>query len=61
MLLVRKLYDPYKQQTFANIDDLLILLKDAKKHPESYDKKIIIRVAEELLGKKPEPQIERPF
>ena len=62
MVKVRKLYDPYKQQTFANVEDLFALFKDAKEHPEKYDKEVITRLAEEVTGKKQiEPTIERPF
>ena len=59
---VRKLYDPYKQQTFANVEDLLALFEDARRHPEKYsepDKESIRRLAREILGNPPEP--ERPF
>ncbi len=55
---IRKLYDPYKQQTFANVEDLLAMFKDAKEHPENYDEKTITRLAEEVMGKQ---QMERPF
>ena len=58
---IRKLYDPYKQQTFANVEDLLALFEDAKAHPEKYDEATMRRLAEEVTGKKPEPQIEGPF
>ncbi len=61
MVKVRKIYDPYKQITYANVDDLLALLKDAKEHPEQYDQKAIIRLCEELMGKKHEPMVEKPF
>ena len=59
---VRKLYDPYKHQTFARVEDLLVLLEDAKDHPKKYDEQVITRLAEELMGKKKiEPIMERPF
>ncbi len=62
MIKIRKLYDPYKQQTFARVEDLLALFGDAKEHPENYDEQAITRLAEELTGKrKAEPTIERPF
>jgi len=62
MQKVRKLYDPYKQQTFASVEDLLTLFEDARRHPKEYsdhDKESIRRLANEILGKPAEP--ERPF
>ena len=59
---IRKLYDPYKQQTFANVEDLLALFKDAREHPEKFtegNKESTRRLAQEILGKSPDP--ERPF
>ncbi len=57
---IRKIYDPYKQQTFANVEDLLALFKDVKAHPEQYNEASVTRLAEEVLGKKP-ITTERPF
>ena len=62
LLKVRKLYDPYKQQTFANVEDLIALFEDAREHPDKYserDKASTRRLASEILGQAPEP--ERPF
>ena len=62
MIKIRKLYDPYKQQTFANVEDLFALFKEAREHPENFtasDKESLRRLAEEILGKPTEP--ERPF
>ena len=56
---IRKLYDPYKQQTFANVEDLLSFFEDVKAHPEKYNESFIRRLAEDVLGKT--PQVEKPF
>lgn len=58
---IRKIYDPYKQQTFANLEDLLAFFKDVKEHSEQYNEAAVARLAEEILGKTPQPIIERPF
>lgn len=59
---IRKLYDPYKQQTLANVEDLLALFEDAKIHPENYTEAIVEQLAEEVTGKRPiELTIETPF
>lgn len=58
---VRKLYDPYKEQTLANVDDLIALFEDAKAHPENYDAEVIKRLAEEVTGKRKIADPNKPF
>jgi hypothetical protein len=56
---VRTLYDPYKQRTLANVEDLLALFEDVKAHPENYDEATVKRLAAEVLGKM--PASNKPF
>lgn len=50
MIKVRKLYDPYKQTTFANVEDLIALLKDARQAPCNYNSEAVERLCKESLG-----------
>jgi hypothetical protein len=49
-------------EVYASVGDLLLLLKDAKEHPEKYNEEMVTRLAEEILGKREvKPAIEKPF
>ena len=54
------LRDPYKDKTYAKVDDLIELLKDIREHPENYNQDAVVKLIEQLTGKIPiEPEI--PF
>lgn len=59
--MIGTLRDPNSGEVFADIDDVIALLRDAREHPEKYDEATITRLAEEAMEKKREPTIERPF
>ena len=59
--MIGTLRDPNSGEVFADIDDLIAFLKDARGYPDKYDQAAVIRLAEEAMGKKREPTIERPF
>jgi len=55
------LRDPNSGEVYADVTDLIAMLKDALEHPEKYDEEVVTRLAEEAMGKKKEPTMERPF
>ena len=59
--MIGTLRDPNSGEVFADIDDLIAFFKDAREHPDKYDQAAITRLAEEAMGKKKEPTMERPF